>query len=65
MKLINDYLANFAEFIWGPPIIILLLGGGIFLTLYQLIPFRYFYHAFEILSGKMDDPNDPGQISHF
>ena len=66
MNVINDYLAKFAEFIWGPPILILLLGGGIFFTLYcQFIPFRYLNHGFRILLGKMDDPNDPGQISHF
>ena len=30
-----------------------------------MTPFRYFKHAFEILLGKHDDPNDEGQISHF
>jgi len=66
MELINDYLASFTEFIWGPPILILLLGGGLFFTFYcRFIPFRYLNHGFKILLGKMDDPNDPGQISHF
>ena len=66
MELINDYLASFSEFIWGPPILVLLLGGGLFFTFYcRFIPFRYLNHGFKILLGKMDDPDDPGQISHF
>ena len=66
MELINNYLAVFAEFIWGIPILVLLLGGGLFFTVYcRFIPFRYLKHGFKILLGKMDDPNDPGQISHF
>ena len=66
MELINHYLAKFAEFIWGPPILILLLGGGLFFSFYcKFIPFRYLKHGFDILLGKMDNPNDPGQISHF
>lgn len=28
-------------------------------------PFRYFRHAIEVLSGKYDDPDDPGDINHF
>ena len=66
MELINDYLASFTEFIWGPPILILLLGGGLFFTFYcRFTPFRYLNHGFKILLGKMDNPDDPGQISHF
>ena len=66
MEFINNYLAVFAEFIWGIPILVLLLGGGLFFTVYcRFIPFRYLKHGFKILLGKMDDPNDPGQISHF
>ena len=66
MNVINDYLARFAEFIWGPPILVLLLGGGLFFTFYcRFIPFKYLKHGFKILLGEMDNPNDPGQISHF
>ena len=42
------------------------IGGGIFFLFYsKLTPFRYFKHAFDILLGKYDDPDDEGQISHF
>lgn len=31
----------------------------------RFLPFRFFGHAINILRGKYDDPNDPGQITHF
>ena len=66
IKYIDTIIANFAEFIWGPPLLILLLGGGIFFTIFsKFIPFQYIGHGFNILIGKYDNPNDPGQISHF
>lgn len=48
------------------PLVYLLVGGGIFFTLYsRFAPFKYFKHALDILRGKYDDPEDPGDISHF
>lgn len=66
MERINGIVAEFASFVWGLPLLILLIGGGIyFLILSRFIPFRYFGHAISVLRGKYDDPNDPGQINHF
>tara|TARA_Y100000590_G_scaffold130228_1_gene148750 strand:+ start:1149 stop:2522 length:1374 start_codon:yes stop_codon:yes gene_type:complete len=66
IKYIDTIIANFAEFIWGTPLLILLLGGGIFFTIFsKFIPFQYICHGFNILIGKYDNPKDPGQISHF
>ena len=63
---LDTIIASFAEFMWGTPLLVLLLGGGAFFTLYcRFIPFRYIKHSFNILMGKYDDPNDPGQVSHF
>ncbi len=48
------------------PLLILLMGGGLFFLLYsQFLPFRYFRHSIAVLSGKYDDKNDPGDINHF
>lgn len=45
---------------------LLLIGGGLFYLLYsKFLPFRYFGHSIQILRGKYDDPNEPGQINHF
>ncbi len=31
----------------------------------RFLPFRYLGHAINVLRGKYDDPDDPGDISHF
>lgn len=31
----------------------------------RMTPYRYFGHAVNILRGKYDDPDDPGDINHF
>lgn len=51
---------------WGTPLVVLLVGGGLFFLIYsRFIPYRYFFHSINILRGKYDDPDDPGDISHF
>lgn len=62
----EEFIAEFSSFVWGLPLVILLIGGGLYLLiLSKFLPFRYLKHAIEVLRGKYDDPNDPGQISHF
>lgn len=66
MPLISSLLAEAVGFIWGLPLLILLLGGGIFFMLYsRFLPFQYFLHALEVLRGKYHNETDQGQISHF
>ncbi len=66
MKFIEQAIADFASFIWGIPLLCLLVGGGLYLLIRsEFLPFRFFGHAIQVLRGKYDDPNDPGQISHF
>jgi AGCS family alanine or glycine:cation symporter len=66
MDRLNTILAEFSSLAWGLPLLILLIGGGLYLLIRsQFLPFRYLGHAISILRGKYDDPNDPGQISHF
>ncbi len=51
---------------WGLPLVVLLCGGGIFFMLYSgFLPFRHLRHALNVLRGKYDDPDDPGDINHF
>ncbi|HCI16461.1 MAG: alanine:cation symporter family protein [Candidatus Marinimicrobia bacterium] len=62
----NDFMGAFASFMWGPPLLILLLGGGLYFSIYsRFIPFKYFRHGVDILFGRYNDPNDPGEITHF
>lgn len=66
MDFIGKAIQDFSSFIWGLPLLILLIGGGLYLlVLSRFLPFRFFGHAVQVLRGKYDDPNDPGQISHF
>ncbi|MDZ7669898.1 MAG: alanine/glycine:cation symporter family protein [Gammaproteobacteria bacterium] len=56
----------FADYAWGPWLLVLLLGGGFFFLLYsRFVPFRHMPHAIDILRGKYDSPDDPGDINHF
>lgn len=66
MNFIKDAIADFSSFIWGIPLLILLIGGGIYLLIRsQFLPFRFFGHAIQVLRGKYDNPEDVGEISHF
>ena len=66
MTSIGSFFADFSNFLWGTPLLVLLLGGGLFFTFYsRFTPFRFFRHALMILIGKYDSDDDPGDISHF
>lgn len=44
----------------------ILLGVGLFFTAYLGFPqFRFFSHAWNVLRGKYEKPDDPGDTSHF
>lgn len=49
-----------------PWVVILLLGTGIYLTLrLSFIQLRHLGHGFAVATGKYDDPDEPGDVSHF
>jgi len=49
-----------------PIIVIALLGTGIFLTLrLGFIQIRRLGHGFGVATGRYDDPDEPGDVSHF
>ncbi len=59
-------LKNFSTWVWGVPLMVLLVGTGLFLSLRLLfIQGRGFLHAWQVVTGKYDDKKDPGEISHF
>ncbi|WP_034058094.1 alanine/glycine:cation symporter family protein [Lacinutrix jangbogonensis] len=66
MEKLDQFISDFSSFVWGLPLLIILIGGGLFLLIYsKFLPFRYLGHAIQVLRGKFDDPDDPGEISHF
>lgn len=66
MTQVAALLGQISGFVWGMPLIILLVGAGLFFTLRSgLVQFRRLGHALAVVSGKYDNPDDPGAISHF
>lgn len=66
LKAIEQAFNAFTNFVWGTPLLVLLVGGGLFFVFYsRFLPYRHLRHAFKILKGDYDDPNEPGDIPHF
>ena len=68
MTQIEAAIAAYVNFMWGLPLVILLVGVGFFFMLHsRLRHFRYFRHSFDLLRGKFNDDSDSigGDISHF
>jgi AGCS family alanine or glycine:cation symporter len=63
---LGQALIDFSNFLWGPPLLILLFTGGIYFMVYsRLRPLWYIRHAIGVLVGKYDNPDEPGQINHY
>lgn len=62
---IDQYLTEIKNFIWGPPLLILLIGTGIYLTvILKGVQFRYLGYAFkQVFARQRKDA--PGDISAF
>ncbi len=66
MAILNEFLATAVGWVWGLPLVILLLSTGVVLTvMLGGIQFRAFSHAIAVVRGQFDNPSDPGEISHF
>jgi AGCS family alanine or glycine:cation symporter len=62
----GEYIISFANWIWGTPMLIILMGGGMVLLFHSgFVPFRKIGHAIGLLTGKYDDSLAPGQITSF
>ncbi len=66
MEKLDLFISEIASLAWGLPLLILLIGGGLYLLVrIQFLPFRYLGHAIAVLRGKYDIETDSGEISHF
>lgn len=62
----GDLIIAFGDWIWGMPMLVLLMGGGLVLLVHSgFVPFRKMGHAISLLRGKYDDSLAPGQITSF
>lgn len=65
MESFSQLVSDVAGYVWWP-ILFLIIGGGVFFLFYSgFVQYKYFFHAINILRGKYDDPNAPGQISSY
>ena len=65
LKQIEGFFNAWADLMWSTPLVVLLVGGGLFFMVYSRFqPYRYFGHGVDLLRGKYSDPDDPGYIPH-
>ena len=58
---LKDLLQNISDFIWGPPLLILLVGTGVYLTLrLRLLQIFKLPLALKYVFGKDEEENDEG-----
>jgi AGCS family alanine or glycine:cation symporter len=76
MEAIHKFVEAFNDLIWNvgvpvggetiPWVVIALLGTGVWLTLrLAFVQVRHFGHGAAVATGRYDDPNDPGDVTHF
>ncbi|MFH1538509.1 MAG: sodium:alanine symporter family protein [bacterium] len=59
-------LNNIDSIAWGKPMIVMLIGTGIFMSVrLKFVQLRKMRHAVHVIMGKYDDPTHRGDISHF
>ena len=64
LEYFNNFWAGAVDIAWGLPLVFILVGAGIYFTIAcRFLPFRGLKHAFDILRGKYDKEDDPGEIS--
>ena len=55
-----------AGWLWGVPALVVLVGTGLWLSIkLRAIQLRGFKHACQLVSGRYDANDAPGQVSHF
>ncbi len=65
-KQLDEIFSTVSGYVWGVPLVTLLLGTGLFLTLRLIfIQIRGFKHGVDIARGIYDDPSHKGELTHF
>ncbi len=66
MEQLQSWLDAASGYVWGVPLIAILVGTGIYVTFRnRFVQLRGIKHSFELVSGKYDRPEFKGEISHF
>lgn len=66
MQSIAEVLRVAVAYAWGPPLLVLLMGGGTVLLIYsRFLPFLRLRQTLDILRGRYEKSGAPGEISQF
>ena len=67
LKTLEEWVGQIGSFAWGPPMLIFLVGTGLWLTLaLRGLQFRkLWYSLYLALIKRKEDTDDPGDISNF
>ncbi len=67
--MISEFLDTAVAYAWGMPLVVLLMGGGLYLLFVsRFLPFRGLFRALAITLGRFQHKGDAtasGQLSHF
>ncbi|MEP5566200.1 MAG: alanine/glycine:cation symporter family protein [Halioglobus sp.] len=65
MQALEQLSIDFANAVWGTPLVMLLVLGGLFFGVYsRFLPYRHFGHALGLALGRHSTPDQPGELSH-
>ncbi|QGQ44238.1 alanine/glycine:cation symporter family protein [Metabacillus sediminilitoris] len=66
MEQLEAFISDVSSFVWGPPLLILLVGTGLYLTIrLGLLQFRMLPYSLKLAFTKKQDKKSDGDISHF
>ncbi|MGM0875960.1 MAG: alanine/glycine:cation symporter family protein [Bacillota bacterium] len=66
MEKFEAFIGDVSNFVWGPPLLILLVGTGLYLTIrLGLLQFRMLPYSLKLAFTKNQDKKSEGDISHF
>lgn len=62
----EQFISTLSNIVWGPPVLVLLIGTGLFLTIMlKGLQFTRLPYALKLAFSKHQDNNSKGDISHF
>ena len=62
----EKFIGSLNSIVWGPPMLVLIVGTGIFLTFrIKFVSFRYLPYALKLAFTPHQDKTSEGDISHF
>jgi alanine or glycine:cation symporter, AGCS family len=65
LNALSHLLSSIASITWWP-VLFLIAGGGLYFLFYSgFVQYKYFFHAVNVLRGKYNDANAPGQITAY